>query len=131
MRKKFFKIFSAVLVSMAVIFFGFNSCSAENLKFIDSRGETGYYVDTDSVKKINNNVFSVNLLVIRADINQMELTDVEIDHAKKIYTIKSAKTLSYSDRTEISADYQNHMPHAYSDKSLMSEIVTMILYGGE
>ena len=131
MEKNFFKICFAVLIFSTVIFFGRNTCSAENLKFIDSHENIGYYVDLDSVNKINDNIFKVNLIVIRADMNQMELTDVEINHAKKIYTIKSTKTLSYSDRTEISADYKSHTPHSYSDKSLMSEIVIMILYGGE
>lgn len=131
MKKNFFKSCFSVLIFTTFIFFGLNSCSAENLKFIDSRKDVGYYVDMDSVKKISDNIFKVNLIVIRADINQMELTDVEIDHEKKIYTIKSTKTLSYSDRTEISADYKSHAPHSYSDKSLMSEIVIMILYGGE
>lgn len=131
MKTNFFKISLAVLISMTVIFFGLNSCSAENLKFIDARGDTGYYVDLDSVNRKNNQIFNVDMIVIRADLNQMEVTDVEINHAEKTYTIKSARTLSYSDRTEISADYKQHAPHSYSDKSLMSEIVIMILYGGE
>lgn len=131
MGKNFSKICFAVLISMAVIFFGLNSCSAENLRFIDARGDTGYYVDLDSVKKHNNRSFNVDMIVIRADINQMEVTNVEINHAEKTYTIKSTRTLSYSDRIEISADYKMRAPHSYSDKSLMSEIVIMILYGGE
>ncbi|MBR6012768.1 MAG: hypothetical protein IK062_03170 [Selenomonadaceae bacterium] len=131
MKKKIFKTFSTMLAGMAFIFFGLNFCSAEDLRFIDARENLGYYVDADSVKIKDDKTFNVNLVVIRADINQMELTDVEINHAEKVYTIKSTKTLSYSDRTEISADYKSRTPHSYSDKSLMSEIVIMILYGGE
>ena len=131
MESKFLKRFMTVLFCLTVIFFDFNSCSAENLKFIDAREDLGYYFDADSVKIRNDKIFNVNLIVIRADSNQMEVTDLEINHAEKVYTIKSTKTLSYSDRTEISADYQKHLPHSYSDKSLMSELVLMILYGGE
>lgn len=120
-----------VIVCMLNIFFGFNNCSAEDLKFIDSRGEVGYYVDMDSVQIKNSDSFGVNFIVINADTNRMELTDLEINHAQKVYTIKSVRTLSYSDRTEISADYKSRLPRAYSDKSLMSEIVIIILYGGE
>ncbi len=131
MNVRLLKFFVTVSFCVTVIFFDLNFCAAEDLKFIDARGDLGYYVDLDSVKIQNDEIFNVNLVVIRADINQMELTDVEINHAKKIYTIKSTKTLSYSDRTEISADYESHAPHSYSDKSLMSEIVQIILYGGE
>ena len=131
MERKLFRKCLTVLFFMTVIFFDLNFCSAEDLRFIDARDDLGYYFDADSVQIKNDKIFNVNLIVIRADSNEMELTDLEINHAEKIYTIKSTKTLSYSDRIEISADYQKHQPHSYSDKSLMSELVLMILYGGE
>lgn len=127
MAKKFFQF---CFIATA-IFFGSNFCSAEDLKFVDSRGDMGYYFDADSVQVKNSNTLSVNLIVIKIDVNEMEITDLEINHAEKLYTIKSVKTFSYSDRTEISADYNSRRPRPYSDKSLMGEIVTMILYGGD
>lgn len=131
MAKNFLKFCLTAIMCGAFIFFDLNFCNAEDLKFIDSRGEVGYYIDVDSVKIKNNSVLGVNFIVINADINQMEITDLEINHAQKVYTIKSVKTLSYSERTEISADYKSRPPRSYSDKSLMSEIVITILYGGE
>lgn len=119
------------MIAAAVIFFDLNFCSAEDLKFIDAREDTGYYIDTETIQIKNDSVVGVNLVVIKIDTNQMEVTDLEINHAAKLYTIKSTKTFSYSDRTEISADYKTRPPRGYSDKSLMSEIVTIILYGGE
>ena len=127
MAKKFFQF----CFITAIIFFGSNLCSAEDLIFVDSRGEIGYYFDRDTVQIKNAGALSVNLIVIKIDVNEMEIADLEINHAEKLYTIKSVKTLSYSDRTEISADYNSRRPRPYSDKSLMGEIVTMILYGGE
>lgn len=124
------KIFFAIVCAVN-IFFGFNICAAEDLRFIDSRGDVGYYVDMDSVQIKNSESFGVNFIVINAENNQMEITDLEINHVKKVYTIKSVRTLSYDVRTEISADYKSRPPRAYSDKSLMSEIVIIILYGGE
>ena len=120
-----------VIVCMINIFFGFNSCAAEDLRFIDSRGDIGYYIDMDSVQIKNSESFGVNFIVINAENNQMEITDLEINHARKVYTIKSVRTLSYDVRTEISADYNSRPSRSYSDKSLMSEIVIIILYGGE
>ena len=127
MAKKFFQF----CFMAAIIFFGFNFCSAEDLKFVDARDDTGYYFDRDSVQVKSDSVLSVNLIVIKVDVNEMEITDLDINHAEKLYTIKSVRTLSYSDRTEISADYNARPPRGYSDKSLLGEIVTIILYGGE
>ena len=123
------RIFFAIV--WIVNIFGFNTCAAEDLRFIDSRGEIGYYVDMDSVQIKNSESFGVNFIVINAENNQMEITDLEINHAQKVYTIKSVRTLSYDVRTEISADYNSRPPRSYSDRSLMSDIVIIILYGGE
>lgn len=131
MAGKFFKLFLTLLIGMTVIFFDFNFCYAEDLKFIDARDNLGYYIDSDSVQIKNSDIFSVNFIVINADSNIMELTDLELNHTQKLYTIKSVRTLSYSDRTEISSDYKSRPPRSYSDKSLMAEIVNIILYGGE
>ena len=127
MARKFFQF----CLIAAIIFFDSNFCLAEDLKFVDSRGDMGYYFDADSVQIKSRSTLSVNLIVIKIDVNEMEITDLEINHAEKLYTIKSVKTLSYSDRTEIANDYNSRRPRPYSDKSLMGEIVTMILYGGD
>ena len=127
MTKKFFQFCFLV----TIIFFGSNFCSAEDLKFIDANGNVGYYIDSDSVQIKSDSVLSVDLVVIKIDVNEMEITSLEINHAEKLYTIKSSRTLSYSDRTEISADYNSRPPRGYSDRSLLGEIVKIILYGGE
>lgn len=113
------------------IFFCGVQVEAEDLKFIDSNGELGYYVDMDSVSEESLSVLSVNFIVIRADRNEMEVTRLKIDHENKTYTVQSTKTLSYDVRSEITSDSARRPPKAYSDKSLMEEIVNFILNGGE
>lgn len=122
------KIFVAL---MAVIFLNLNTCAAENLKFIDSNGNDGYFIDMDTVKIESAAVFSVNLAIIRLDSNQMDLIDLQINHRAKNYVIRSTRTLSYDERTEIRADYTPRSPKSYSDKSYMGDIVQIVIYGGE
>ena len=122
------KIFVAL---MAVMFLNLNTCSAENLKFIDSNGNDGYFIDMDTVKIESATVFSVNLAIIRLDSNQMDLIDLQINHGAKNYVIRSTRTLSYDERTEIRADYTPRSPKSYSDKSYMGDIVQIVIYGGE
>ncbi len=113
------------------IFFNFAECSAENLKFVDAAGDVGYYVDLDTVQVINPEIFDVNIVTIRVELNQMEVTDVRINHAAKTYTIKSTKTFSYDERTELKSDNVTRKEKSYSDKSFMAEAVGIILYGGD
>lgn len=116
---------------MAVMFLNLNTCAAENLKFIDSNGNDGYFIDMDTVKIESAAVFSVNLAIIRLDSNQMDLIDLQINHHAKNYVIRSTRTLSYDERTEIRSDYTPRSPKSYSDKSYMGDIVQIVIYGGE
>ena len=116
---------------MAVIFWNLNTCAAEDLKFIDSKGDDGYFIDIDTIKIESPKVFSVNLAIIRLNLNQMELIDLQINHGAKNYIIRSTRTLSYDERTEIKSDLTPRIARSYSDKSLMGDIVQIVIYGGE
>ena len=118
-------------VILASIFLNFRTCAAEDLKFIDSNGNDGYFIDMDTVKIESPTVFSVNLVIIRLDSNQMELIDLQINHGAKNYVIRSTRTLSYDERTEIKSDDTARSPKSYSDKSFMGDIVKIVIYGGE
>ena len=120
------KIF-CVIATFAIIFLNFNTSSAEDLKFIDATGDTGYYVDMDSVKKSSAEVFFVDFIVIRADKNEMAIANLKINHRQKTYIVQSSKTLSYDERTELHTETENKVVHHYSEKSLMNETVQIIL----
>ena len=122
------KIFS--LLIFAIIFLHFNTSSAEDLKFIDASGDTGYYVDLDSVRKESAEVFFVDFIVIRADRNEMAIANLKINHVLKTYIVQSSKTLSYDERTELKSEPGNKILKSYSDKSLMNETVQIILNSG-
>lgn len=115
----------------AIIFLNLNTCAAEDLKFIDSTDDFGYFIDIDTIKLESPTVFSVNMVIIRLNLNQMEVVDLQINHGAKYYTIRSTRTLSYDERTEIKADYTRRSPKSYSNKSLMGDIVNIAIYGGE
>jgi len=120
--------FCISLIFTAIIFFGGANCSAENLKFIDSNEDIGYFVDLDSLKIESSDVFTVNLMIIRANINQMEIVDLRINHRAKTYEIRSVNTVSYDERTILKTDSTPRTARSYAPKSLMGEIVRIILY---
>lgn len=120
-----------VVFLVAAIFFNFSDCNAEDLKFIDSNGDDGYFIDMDTVKIESSTVFSVNMIIVRLNLNQMDVVDLQINHGAKNYTIRSTRTLSYDERTEIKSDRTFRSAKSYSDKSLMGDIVNIVVYGGE
>ena len=125
MVKKFVAFFTAI------IFLNFSTCAAEDLKFIDSNGDDGYFIDMDTIKFESATVFNVDLIIIRLNLNQMEVIDLQINHGAKNYLIRSTRTLSYDERTLISSDNSRRTPKSYSDKSWMGDIVSIVINGGE
>lgn len=112
---------------LAMIILKMNVCAAEELRFIDSTDDFGYFIDIDTVKLESDSVFSVNMVIIRVNVNQMEVVNMEINRAEKYYNIKWTKTLSYDERTEIKSDSRARGRKSYSDKSIMGDIVAMVL----
>ena len=122
LKKNFFAI-----IFCATIFLNFQTAFAEDLVFIDAMGDTGYYFDMDSVKRESSDVFFVDFIVIRANKNEMAIANLKINHRKKNYFVRSTKTLSYDERTELKTEPGNNIVRSYSEKSVMYEAVKMIL----
>ncbi len=126
--KKFQTIYFSVIVT-ALIISNFKVCCAEDLRFIDANGDTGYYVDASTIRVESDSVFYVDLDIIRASINQMEVINLRIDHWNKIYEIISVRTLSYDERTELKSDNNRRLPASYAEKSLIGEVAHFVVYG--
>ena len=120
------KKFLATLAAMIILS---STCAAENLKFIDAAGDTGYYYDADSIRTENASVFAVKMAVIKADLNRMYVYDVRILHTNQTYEILASQVLSYDTRAELESDNTRRPPKRYSDKSQMGQMVRLILYG--
>ena len=106
-----------------------NICSAENLQFIDAMEDTGYYYDADSVSSDSEEVFTVQMAVIKASLNRMYTYNVLITPEKRIYEILSSRILSYDTRAVLEVNNNRRPPQKYSDKSEMGQMVRLILYG--
>ena len=124
---RYVKIFFSV-VFMTIIFFNVK-CSAEDLRFIDAKGNTGYYVDASTIRVESDSVFYVDFDIIRADINQLDVISLRINHWEKIYQVRSIRTLSYDERTELKSDKSYRSPSSYAEKSVIGDIVRFVLTG--
>ena len=118
-----------LLICAAIIFLNGATCSAENLKFIDAMDDTGWYYDADSVQYEDENIFTVQMAVIKASLNRMYTYDVRITHTSRTYEILSSQILSYDTRAILEVNNSHRPPQHYSDKSEMGQMVRLILYG--
>ena len=121
--KKFLLILTTIFILSGA------TCAAEDLKFIDAMGDTGYYYDADSVKIENAAVLTVRMAVIKANFNRMYTYNVRITHTSRSYEILSSKILSYDTRAELETNDKRRPPQRYSDKSEMGQMVQLILHG--
>ena len=110
-----------------IIFFSGATCSAENLKFIDAMDDTGYYYDADSIQAEDDEIFTVKMAVIKANLNRMYIYNVRIDPSENTYEILSSQALSYDTRAILESNYNSRPPQRYSDRSEMGQMVQMIL----
>lgn len=119
------------LLAAAIIFLSSEVCLAEDLKFLDANGDTGYFVDMDSDSMENESVFRVNMIIIRLDVNEMDVIELRVNHVEKNYMICSTRTFSYDERTELRADNTQRPPRTYAEKSMMGDLVQIVLFGGD
>lgn len=118
-----------LLILTTIILMSNTTCAAEDLKFIDAMGDTGYYYDADTVQKESSSVFNVRMAVIKANFNRMYTYNVRITHTSRVYEILSSKVLSYDTRAELESNNNRRPPQRYSEKSEMGQMVRLILHG--
>lgn len=118
-----------LLILSTIIFLSGSSCAAEDLKFIDAMDDTGYYYDADSVQTLSDEVFRVQMAVVKASLNQMYTYDVLITHTYNTYEILSSRVLSYDTRAVLEVNNNRRPPQKYSNRSEMGQMVRLILYG--
>lgn len=126
--RRYVKIFCSVIFT-AIIFCNLTKCSAEDLRFIDANGDTGYYVDASTIRVESDSVFYVDFDVIRASINQMEVVHLKINHWARTYQPMYIRTLSYDERTELKFDDAYRIPLHYDEKSVIADVVRFVLVG--
>lgn len=122
------KNFFCVLI-FAALLFTTTACVAEDLKFIDAEDDTGYFIDVDTIRVENDSIFTVNMAVIRINLNQMDVVDLRINHRAKSYVVRSIKTFSYDERTLLKTDNTPRSTRTFADESVMGDLVRFVLWG--
>ncbi len=101
-------------------------CGAEDMQFVDADGNTGYYVDVDSLVFEGNTLVNARVAVKKATMNRMFLYTMQFDSGLKTYRTIDSKVIQYDTKKVLETKAGTEATHPYSDMSPMSSIVEYI-----
>ena len=108
-------------------------CSAEtvdfsdmDLRFVDARGDTGYYVDMNSVEIKNMNEATARVEIVKIDKNCLYLYTIVFDRAKKTYQILDSLAADYDTKEQTGSSSKPLKPQGYAKGSAMETVAEYI-----
>lgn len=125
--------FLLALVAAAVWVMACGLCSAEtvdfsdmDLRFVDARGDTGYYVDMNSVAIKNNNEATAQVEIVKIDKNCLYLYTIAFDRGKKTYQILNSLVAAYDTKEKTGGSNAPLKPQPYAKDSAMATVAEYI-----
>ena len=107
------------------------AAQAEDMRFVDADGGTGYYLDVSalSVGQEGNpaeTVFTARIAVVKADYNKRYLYQMRFNPQKGTYEILNSEVQAYDTRAVLERSTLAREPRHYGLSSPMHSIVSFI-----
>ena len=101
---------------------------AEDMRFVDADGATGYYVDvsTISIGGPENNISEAGVAVVKANQNRRYLYRMRFDRGLETYEVLSSEVQAYDTRKVLEKNSFGRLPQRYGLSSPMHSIVAYI-----
>lgn len=119
-------LFAAVLTASGAAFAEPIDFSDMDLRFVDAHGETGYYVDMNSVQIKNNNEATARVEIVKADANCLYLYTIVFDRGKKTYQILDSVVAAYDTKEQTGGSSQPMKAQPYAKGSAMETVAEYI-----
>ncbi len=119
-------LFAAVLAASGAAFAEPIDFSDMDLRFVDAHGETGYYVDMNSVQIKNNNEATARVEIVKADANCLYLYTIVFDRGKKTYQILDSVVAAYDTKEQTGGSSQPMKAQPYAKGSAMETVAEYI-----
>ena len=97
-----------------------------DLRFVDAQGDTGYYVDMNSVQIKNMNEATARIETVRADKNCLYLYTIAFDRGKKTYQILDSIVAVYDTKEKTGGSSQPLKAQSYAKGSAMETVAEYI-----
>ena len=122
------------LAALAALILGMSSVvlaepidfSDMDLRFVDAQGETGYYVDMNSVQIKNMNEATARVEIVKADSNCLYLYTIAFDRGKKTYQILDSIVAAYDTKEKTGGSSQPLKAQSYAKGSAMETVAEYI-----
>ncbi|MBO6235606.1 MAG: hypothetical protein J6N22_02670 [Schwartzia sp.] len=97
-----------------------------DLRFVDAQGNTGYYVDMNSVQIKNNNEATARVEIVKADANCLYLYTIAFDRGKKTYQILDSIVAAYDTKEPTGGSQTPLKAQSYAKGSAMETVAEYI-----
>ena len=129
-------LYRVMLIFISITVMTSYKCSAENLKFVDSVDDTGYYVDMDTVKIEAQNIIRAKIAIIKLNSKNYNkkhilLYNLRINYKEQNYQVMSSTILAYETPEILEKDDNKKSVRSYAEDSPMFNVVKFILNGGK
>ena len=120
-----------IIVLAAGLMLLFSSlCHAEDMRFVDANGTTGYYVDADTVvigpNGAHPNISRATVAVVKARANRRYLYQIQFDRGLYTYQIFHTTVQVYDSKKVLESRPVQEAPQGYGATSPMSAVVAFI-----
>jgi uncharacterized repeat protein (TIGR04076 family) len=115
-------IFLLLLLAMQTCF----AEVGEDMRFVDARGNTGYYVNPSTISVDSDHEYTAQIAVVKAGRNREFLYYTHFDYAARTYQILNAAVCEYDTGKVLEKDDAATDPRGYSSFSAMQSIVDYI-----
>ena len=129
MKRSFFSALIAAMVWTVAC----GLCSAEtvdfsdmDLRFVDAREDTGYYVDMNAVDIKNMNEATARVEIVKIDKNCLYLYTIAFDRGKKTYQILDSLVAAYDTKEMTGGSTVPLKPQSYAKGSAMETVAEYI-----
>ena len=110
-----------------VLFLSLSTCeAAEDMRFADADGDTGYYVDAASIVPLSDTEREATVAVIKAAENRRFLYRMRFNRQARTYQILSTQVGVYDTKEVLRTSQGSELPQPYSLASPMQSIVDFI-----
>lgn len=110
-----------------VLFLSLSTCeAAEDMRFADADGDTGYYVDAASIVPLSDTEREATVAVIKAVENRRFLYRMRFNRQARTYQILSTQVGVYDTKEVLRTSQGSELPQPYSLASPMQSIEDFI-----
>ncbi len=115
------------LLTALALFMSIGLCeAAEDMRFVDADGDTGYYVDAATIVRTSDAERDAVVAVVKAAENRRYLYRMRFNREKNTYQIFSTQVEVYDTREVLRTMQGMDAPQAYTQGSPMRSIVDFI-----